>query len=122
MQGKRLSMGWTVTSVQSSFQWSSRALREIFFFGGEQLSSFAEVMQSSSEELWQETTAMDMDSLDQPEQELVLRKWVEREEALKGAGRRGKLLLPVTIDKEISARGKKKVYVIHVMENKHHSE
>lgn len=79
-------------------------------------------MQSSSQELWQETTAMDMDSLDQLEQELVLRKWVEREEALKGAERRGKLLLPVTIDKEISARGKKKVYVIHVMENKHHSE
>ena len=42
IQGKRLSMGWTVASAQLSFQWSScqrRALREIF--EGEQLSSFA---------------------------------------------------------------------------------
>lgn len=49
------------------------------------------------------------------------RKWMEREETLKGTEGRNKLLLLAKID-EVMEEGKKKIDGIHVVKNGHHSE
>lgn len=88
----------------ASFQWSSwqkRALREIS--EGEQLSSFAVCMQTSSQELWvsgmkvQLWTRTSWANWNKRSfEETNNRKGVEKEETLKSAEGRGKLLLFAT--------------------------